>query len=146
MLKFRTVEYRGPGFCLDIVKGLHEPSEVRGQDFVSPGREGQYVGNRVHHVRNILIEGYISGMGDSLADRQEDFHTKTAAILATLDRALTPGTLEVDGGDYGLPDGDVWSIEARCMDAIGGPMMARWTAQEWSIRLFSLDPEWTVGS
>jgi hypothetical protein len=144
VLKFRTVNYRGTGFCLDIVKGLHEPSQVRGTDFVAPGREGQYAGNRVHHAREILIEGYIQGMGVSKAAAQEDFHTKTAAIMATLDRDLAAGALVVDGGDYGLPDSATWTIQARCADAIGGPMLNGWTVQEWSIKLISLDPEWVV--
>ncbi len=147
MLSFRSVDLRGDNFCLDIVKGLHEPAEVRGTDFTAPGREGQYAGNRVHHIREILIEGFIRGVGSSVAERQESFHTTTATIMDTLDRALSDGVLAVDDGDYGLPDGETWTINARCADAIGSELRAGWTFQTWSIKLFSLDTEWeTAGS
>lgn len=147
MLSYRGVNFRGTGFCLDIVKGLHEPAAVRGTDFVVPGKQGQFAGNRKKHVREVLIEGYIQGLGTSLAEAQEDFHDKTAAIMATLDRTLTEGALIVNGGDYGLPDSETWTLQARCADAIGGPLFARWTAQEWSIKLFAIeDCEWDVSS
>lgn len=147
MLSYRAVNLQGAGFCLDIVKGLHEPAAVRGTDFTVPGKQGQFAGNRKKHVREVILEGYISGVGNSLAERQEDFHAKTATIMAAMDRTLTEGALVVTGGDYGLPDDETWTLQARCADAIGGPMLGRWTAQEWSIKLFAVeDTEWDVSS
>jgi hypothetical protein len=142
VLSFRSVNFRGDNYCLDIVKGLHEPAEVRGADITVPGMEGQMAGNRKHHVREVLIEGFIRGVGSTVAEKQESFHTTTATIMATLDRALAEGVLSVNGGDYGLPDGETWTLNARCADAIGSDMQASWTFQTWSIKLFSLDTEW----
>jgi len=144
MLSFRSVDYRGTGFCLDIVQGIHEPASVRGTDFLAPAREGMYVGNRIRHIRTVLIEGYIRGLGSTLEERQESFHDTTATLAATWDRSLAMGVLAIDDGDYGLPDGETWSLNARCVDAIGGPLQAGWTFQKWSIKLESLDTGWEV--
>lgn len=144
MLSFRSVEFRGTGYCLDIVEGIHEPASVRGIDFLAPAREGMYVGNRIRHIRSILIEGFIRGDGGSLEERQESWHSRTKTILDTLDRSLSMGVLAIDDGDYGLPDGETWTLNARCIDAIGSDIQAAWTFQQWSIKLESLDTAWEV--
>lgn len=143
-LSFRSVELQGDHFCLDIVRGLHEPAEVRGKDSVAPGRIGRYARNRIKDVRKILIEGYIRGVGSTLDERRESWHDTTATIMAAMERDLAAGVLAVDGGTYGLPAGETWTINARCVNAIGGPIRSTWTFQEWSIELESVDPDWEV--
>lgn len=144
MVTFRDVELQGEGFCLDIVKGLHEPSAVRGKDSIAPGQDGRYARNRKRDVRRILLEGYIRGVGTSLSERRESFHSTVVAVMAAMDRSLAPGVLSVDGGDYGIPSGEEWTINARCINVMGGPMLSQWTAQEFSIELESVDPEWVI--
>lgn len=144
MVTFRSVELQGEGFCLDIVKGLHEPAAARGKDSIAPGQDGRYPRNRKRDVRRILLEGYVRGVGTTLQERRESFFTTVEAIMATMDRAAAPGVLSVDGGTYGLPSGEEWTINARCINVLGGPMLSQWTAQEFSIELESVDPDWEV--
>jgi hypothetical protein len=144
MITYRSVDLQGDGFCLDIVKGLHEPATARGKDSIAPGQDGRYARNRKKDVRRILLEGYIRGVGETLQERRESFFDRVEGIMSTMDRSAAPGTLSVDGGTYGLGAGEEWTINARCINVMGGPMMAQWTAQEFSIELESVDPDWVA--
>lgn len=144
MVTFRGVELQGANFCLDIVRGLHEPADVRGKDSIAPGREGRYARNRVKDTRKILLEGQVRGLGTTATERQQSLHETLQTIMAVMERDLAPGELAVDGGDYGLPPGETWTIDARCVNAIGGPIRSGWSFQEWSIELESVDPDWTI--
>lgn len=144
MVTFRSVELQGDNYCLDVVKGLHEPAAVRGVDSVAPGQDGRYARNRKKDIRRILLEGHVRGLGSTEVERQSSFHDTVETIMAAMDRSLTPGNLVVDGGDYGLPPGETWTITARCINVMGGPMRSRWSFQEFSIELESTDPDWEV--
>jgi hypothetical protein len=84
------------------------------------------------------------------------FRTASDALAAVLDRALTPGELVVgpaapaqfpDAAPYlGLTDN--YSLNARVVNAISGPVQAHMSYQTWSIELECVDspPEWVAGS
>jgi len=132
-------------FWFDVIKGLpgHEPAEVRGEDTIAPGRPGRYIGNRVEELFPILLEGFIKGEGSDPQERTDDWHAATQTIMAAFQQDLNPGSLIISPGSNGylglLDDAE---IQARTVDVMAGPIIARMSYQTWSVKLEAIDGVW----
>lgn len=144
-LTYRGTSLSGENYCLDIVQGYWEPSAVRGQERVTPNMEGQPASLYVKDVRTILLEGFIRGVGSTVAERRESYHDTAQTILALMEYDLDPGELLATSPYLGLASGDEASINARCVNAISRLLDRQYTAATWSIKLESVDPDWVVG-
>lgn len=146
-LLYRTVSLQTDYIHLDLLRGFSEPAEVRGSDIVIPGRPGLVVTDHVKQQRRILLEGWVwGGPHGTEAQRQVLWRTATDALMALLDRTLAPGELELQPPYLGLSDPQ--TIDARCLNAVGGPIEACMTYQRWNIELLAVGnpPEWVAGS
>jgi hypothetical protein len=156
MLNYRALDLQSATTHFDLRSGYVEPPTVRGEDDVLPGAAGRDVGARRADIRRIILEGHIRGAGADRDERAMSFRTASDALAAVLDRALTPGELVVgpaapaqfpDAAPYlGLTDN--YSLNARVVNAISGPVQAHMSYQTWSIELECVDspPEWVAGS
>lgn len=139
---------RTSSYYFDIVEGVpgHENPEVRGEDVTAPGKEGQYQGNRVNDRQELLIEGFISGRGADAAERAEDWHTNSRLILGLFALDLDPDDLiATDGSNSYLGlGGSTWTIQARTLDQMPGPIQNHMSFQRWSFRLECIDGLWWV--
>lgn len=120
-----------------------EPSEVAGEDLVIPQKPGMTEMSRVKLRRLHELRGHVRGIGDTQAERSESFYTASEALRAVLDMDQVSGTLEWFSPYLGLPSGSL-TIQARCVDAIPGPIQNRMSYQKWSLRLLTISnpPEW----
>lgn len=126
------------GIFLEIVRGLTEVVEVRGQDLIVPAREGQIVRNRVGHRLPIELRGWIRGVGASDEDDDRtDFATNRTAFRALFNPRLDPGALVAT-----LEDGSTQTIDARTLNVITDPVVP--TFERVSVELESVDPDWVV--
>jgi hypothetical protein len=132
-------------YYFDIIEGIpdHENPEVRGEDVTAPGKEGQYLGNRVNHRQELLIEGFITGRGADATERRQDWHTNTALILAVFALDTAPGALVAAPGSnayLGLTGSK--SISVRTLDQMAGDIQNAMSFQRWSFRLECIDGTW----
>lgn len=128
-------------FWFDLIEGLpnREGPAVRGEDVVAPGRKGQYAGNRVADHLDILVEGWIRGIGATPEERSESWAESSDLILAVFQRDDTAGTLTVGPGpDSYLGLASDWSIQVRCIDPQPGPITSHMSYQRWSFKLRSI--------
>lgn len=148
-LSFRAVDLQnGSGdpdsssIFFDIVEGYSEPAEVRGEDLVIPLKPGMTHMTRVKHRRMIELRGFVRGIGSTRAERTENWRTATDALMAVMDFTLSPGTLTIADPYLGLASDK--SIQAKCVDAIPGPVQNRQSYQRWTFRLVAIGnpPEW----
>lgn len=148
MLTFRALQLdTGVDICLDLTKGLFEPAEARGKDWVAYGRAGQTAGNRMDHERTIILEGFVRGLGPTADDRRQAWATATQALMEVMDRSADPGVLSASDGYLGLGPGETWTINARCVSIAPGKIRSYGVSivQLWSIELLSVDPNWDDG-
>jgi hypothetical protein len=131
----------------DLIEGLpgHENPEVRGEDVTAPGKEGQYLGNRINDRQELLVEGFIRGVGADAEERRLDWHTNTRTILAVFTLDASPGSLLAAPGsnDYLGLEAE-WEIQARTLDQMPGPIHDLMSFQQWSFRLECIDGLWWV--
>lgn len=152
MFTFRSLELAEGGlpgqarWCLDLVEGFSEPSDVRGKDWIVPRLDGRQAGNRRRDVRPMQVYGFIEGLGATPDERREGFRAGIAAVMAVMDHSLDPGTIVLSDGYLGLPTGSEAQIEARCLNAAGGKLLNGQSYQLWTFTLQSIDPEWDIGS
>jgi hypothetical protein len=140
-----TDDARTSRWYFDIIEGIpgHEQPQVRGEDVTAPGKQGQYEGNRVFDRQEILLEGFISGVGADAAERRQDWHLNSETILAQFAMDLSPGSLVAAAGsnDYlGLES--TFTIQVRTIDLMAGPIQNAMSFQRWSIRLECIDGVW----
>jgi hypothetical protein len=156
VLNYRALDLQSSTTHFDLRSGFVEPPTVRGEDDVIPGAAGRDVGARRADTRRIILEGHIRGEGGDRDARAASFRTASDALAAVIDRELTPGELIVgpespamfpDSAPY-LGLADHYSLNARVVNAISGPVQAHMSYQTWSIELECVDspPDWTPGS
>jgi hypothetical protein len=142
-----SADARTSSYYFDIIEGLpgHENPEVRGKDVTAPGKEGQYLGNRVNDRQELLIEGFITGRGADAEERRLDWHQNTQTILAAFTLDAAPGSLVAAPGsnDY-LGLATSWEIQARTLDQLAGDIQNAMSFQRWSFRLECIDGLWWV--
>jgi hypothetical protein len=139
-ITFRGQDLLADGLKLNLTVGYAEPVSVRGTDTTVPSLAGRIARGRVADVRSLRIEGYIA------ANTAEEWRAATDTFSEIFDTRLGPGVLQIDEGYLGLPDGDVATINARTLNAVGAAIQAGKRLQFWSIELESVDPDWVVGS
>ena len=152
-LRFRSLDLQSGGrdsltggIWLDIEAGYFEPAEVRGEDDTIPEASGMYVGPRIRNRRLITLVGHVRGSGGTSDERSLSWHSYTQSLMAVMQLYSDPGLLEVDGPYLGIDDGDTYSLNARCIRVIPGPISNRMSYQPWSFQLLCIDspPEWQL--
>lgn len=102
VLTYRAVEIRDLATrrCwFAIESGWHDGIEVRGEDWVIPGKAGQTEGARKDHVRVIRLRGVVVGTDEA------NWKAVCAELETIFDPALTSGSLVVSTPYKGLPSG-----------------------------------------
>lgn len=92
-MTYRSVELRSPtdGLWFVILGGRWDGLEVRGEDTVVPGKDGEIERDRVPGARLIRLHGVAFGTSEA------DWADSRAAMEAIFDETLTSGTLAVSG-------------------------------------------------
>ena len=142
-----TEDARTSGYYFDLIEGLpgHEHPQVRGEDVIAPGNPGRYRGNRVDDFQELLIEGFIKGVGADAEERRENWHTNSKLILGIMDLDSNPGSLIASPGSNAYLGLTVdWEIQVRTLDLMPGPILNNMSFQRWSIRLECIDGLWWV--
>ena len=85
-----------------------EEWEVRGADDVISAAAGRTSRNRVKDVLPITVEGYINGVGATIAAQRTSYHTTLTTLNAVLQTDGTIGALV-----WAAPDGNSYSINVR---------------------------------
>ena len=129
------------GIFLEIVSGLYDGIDVRGDDVTVPYADGQVSRPRRRHNRKIGLKGYVRG-GDPLAttviERQMDYSTKRRFFDTLFDPARLPATLIVL-----MPDGlTTATIEARPLNFIPTLIVPSEFCY-MDVEMLSVDPDWT---
>lgn len=145
-LLFRSVDLQTDNIYFDISVGFAEPAEAVGEDDVVPEASGRDEGMWRKDRRRIILEGHVRGTGETVEQRQQSWRFYTDALMATMDRSISPGELEVIGPYLGLSPGQSATLNARCVNTIAGPVRGTMNYQSWSIELICFDspPDWTV--
>lgn len=148
MIEYRSVELQTAKIHFDIPSGFFEPADVRGKDIIVPGRTGRVYFARVKDSRSVELQGYVMGIGATPQERSEDWHASTQALMAVMDYSLAAGALVASEGYLGLPAGDIATLQARCVNAIPGPVLNCMSFQRWSFELecVASPPEWDIES
>jgi len=127
------------GLFLEIVLGLYDGLDVRGDDVTVPYLAGRVPRARRAHTRRILLVGWCRGSGATEDLRRLDYRAnrENMELLFALD--AMPATLEVTYSDLSTR-----TISARTLNIIPTPQIPAEFA-DISIELLSTDPNW-VGS
>lgn len=143
-LTFRGTDIHNANIYLDVTRGFNESAEVRGEDDVVPEAAGQEYGEWIADKRTIYLEGHVEGTGATELARQQSWRTASNTLRTLMDRAAAPGALVIGPPDHGVST--TWRLNARCVNAIPGPILNAWTFQKWSFELVCIDspPEWTT--
>lgn len=128
----------------DLVEGYSEPAEVRGEDLIIPQKPGMTEMSKVKHRRLIELRGHIRGVGADMVERAESWRAATDTVMALMSLSAASGALVIGTPYLGLPSGSK-TIQARCVDAIPGPILNRQSFQRWTFRLVAIGnpPEWS---
>jgi hypothetical protein len=100
-----------------------------------------------------VLQGHVRGTGGTSDERALSWRIATDALMAVMDRTLTPGDLEVgpaapaqfpDAASYLGLTGDKVLGGVRCLNIMGGPVLAHMAYQAWSFELVSIasPPDW----
>lgn len=145
MITYRGSELHTAQMCFDLPEGYFEPAEVDGSDWKIPGRPGLLVRSRVKRRRNITLEGYVRGIGQTPQERSESWHDAMVALMSLMDFSAAPGLLTLSEGYLGIPAGEEWSIEARATNVVPGPVLNHMSFQRLTFGLVAVGnpPEWT---
>lgn len=96
------------GIFLQIVVGLDDGAEVRGQDTVIPYLDGRLARPRRFDRRRIVLEGIVQGSGSTRELGMADYRANRRTLAQLFDNARDPATLRLV-----LEDGDITRCEAR---------------------------------
>lgn len=148
--------------ALDLVRGLFESPQVRGEDDVIPGTPGRDPMAREADKLILRLEGHVTGEGVTAADRSMDWFDQMQTVAALMALTEAPGALVVtptgitfrgtnilspagEAAYLGLPPGATATISARCVNQMGGRVEAHMSHQRWSFDLEAVDPpEWVI--
>ena len=98
------------GIHLEVIVGLDDSPDVRGQDVTVPYLDGRVVQPRRFDHRRILLEGHVQGVGDSSTAAMASYRNYRRAVAELFDNTALPATLRVV-----LENGDIARIEARTL-------------------------------
>lgn len=126
---------------LVVISGLYELPMVRGTDRIVPHRTGRTFRSRVADTRKIMLEGYVTGQGDTDAEVLDDFAELMLLMGSTFDPTADPAALAGT-----LPNGRTISILARAVPPMLIDEVARSRAARLNIELESVVPDWTISS
>ena len=101
------------GIHLEIVAGLDDSPDIRGQDVTVPYLDGRVVQPRRFDKRRILLEGFVRGIGASNDLARMDYRANRRVLANLFDNTGLPATLRLV-----LEDGDVTRIEARPLSIV----------------------------
>ncbi|HYI67126.1 MAG TPA: hypothetical protein VEW95_09400 [Candidatus Limnocylindrales bacterium] len=121
---------------LELVSGLNETPEMRGEDQPTLSGSGRFARNHVPDIRSIELRGWAEGYGTDNPERAEHFRTKIKLIQLWFDPSVF-GELSVT-----LEDGTTATINART-DNLLTEQLIGWKARV-SIELESIDPNWVI--
>ena len=141
-LTFRGTSLQTANIWLDVVRGYNEPADVDGKDDVIPQASGMEQGLWTRRSRRITFEGWVEGTGATELLRQQSWRTATDALKSLMDHTLAPGAVVLGAPDHGITG--TKTINAKCLNAMPGPIQNTWTFQRWSFELVSIGspPEW----
>lgn len=127
------------GLFLQIVSGLYDGLDVRGQDVTIPYLAGQVARARRRHTRRIMLKGFVRGADPTATteqDRQMDYSVKARDVETLFDPARLPADLEVT-----FPDTSRAIIACRPLNVIPTPqVIEEFTSLD--IELLSVSPDW----
>ncbi len=144
-LEYRGVQISGgtEGLKLQLTQGFSIGGgagiSVRGKDQIVPSRRGRVPLPRVADVRSLLIEGWVIG------NTPDDWRDSTDIFNTIFDPELDAGILSVTGPYLGVLVAVTYTINARTLNTMAGPILSGARAQHWSVELESVDPDWTSG-
>lgn len=122
----------------DIVEGLNDGLEVRGEDTVIPSARGRTARNRKADVRHLLVACLIEGEGASEAERLASWQGLRDELEAAFDPEADPAILQ------GVAlDGSTRAIDARTTSTMYAPSPAMGVGT-LTVQLESVDPDWQV--
>ncbi len=124
------------GTKLQLTQGYPGFVQVRGKDYIVPGRRGRVPMPRVADLRTLLIEGWLTG-----ADFDE-YRDRADTLALVFDPELDAQVLEISSPYLGLPPGVTKTINARVLNVVLGELLGGGTFRHWSIELESVDPDW----
>src|SRR5687767_13721371 len=78
---------------LQIVRGLDENADVRGQDTIIPGTAGRTARNRVADVRRIELRGWVAGTGATETAARSSFRTLVKSLQTLFSPTAAAGNL-----------------------------------------------------
>lgn len=148
--------------ALDLVKGLFESPQVRGEDDVIPGTPGRDPMAREADKLIIRLEGHVTGEGPTAAERSMNWFDDMQILMPLMALTEAPGALVVtptgitfrgtsvlspvgETAYLGLPPGASATINARCVNQVGGRVEGHMSHQRWSFDLEAVDPpEWVI--
>lgn len=139
-LTFEFTDLQRPDLSLhlDVVAGLNDGLDVRGEDTIIPSAAGRTSRNRKADVRHILLAGVLQGVGATNALRLASWQNLRDELEALFDPTAAPGTL------VGLANDGSWrSIDARTIAIVWNPSSIM-GVDELSIALDSVDPDWLI--
>lgn len=97
-------------FSLEIVAGLDDAAEVRGEDTIVPYRAGRIPRPRRFDRRRILLVGWVMGQGDDQESRRLDYRSSRRILAELFDPEAAVADLRVV-----VEGGDVARIECRTL-------------------------------
>lgn len=139
---FRSVSLQTETIHADLISGgPWDQESVKGSDWNIPGAVGEEVRARTKGPRDIELRLDVFNSGDS-----EAWHLQLMALADIFDFSLDLGTLELHGPYLGIPEGTVYSIEARAKSLMPGPVLAHMSYQRRSYVLRAPYPIWIAES
>lgn len=140
-LTFRAADLQRSDFSvfLEIIKGLNDLPSVRGTDVVVPGLTGRIVRNRVADKRDIVLSGFVRGVGGSPTESSDRaaFRVVMDEMRTLFDPTLTPGDLIAT-----LENGSTARIAARTLNLIEDNQLP--TLSKINVELESVAPNWST--
>lgn len=131
------VQHADFGIFLEIVEGLDETPEVRGEDTRVPARDGLIARNRRPERLPLRLHGCVRGTdGDDDAALKSDFRTNMLAVRTLFRPHRDPAALVAQ-----LEDGQTATINARPLNIVINPIIQS-LYHEIDIALESVDPDW----
>lgn len=124
---------------LEIVSGLYDGLDVRGEDVTINYLAGQVPRSRRGHTRRVLLKGFCRGDGSTQDERRLSYRAERENMELLFDVTAMPATLEVTYADLSSR-----SITARTLNIIATELVPAEVA-DVSIELLSTDPDW-IGS
>ncbi len=122
----------------DIVSGLNDGIELRGEDTVIPGAEGMMARTRVKNLRRVILRATIQPVGTDEDDRLAAWQTLRDEMETLFDPTVE-GTLAGVAND-----GSTRSIDVRPEDGWVWEETAAVGVETAVILMTAVDPNWQV--